>query len=297
MVRPKAQTRQYIGKRKDAAKEKPNDFFNQPIGDEDDEEEENEEIEEEEEEEEEEEPEEDKKKQAIDKQEEDLGAGIESDSDIIDELDEEEKAAFFDTDIKDDEVDKDLNPDQARELHTLIQAVKKVTSHSNAVALEAKSAAATRKAMQSGEYCIQRAPLVRLIREIVSEVSDKSFKWQENAVVILHWAAEVYMTQLFGRAQVCAAQAGRKTINPEDIACVSTLLSDGSVEPSKYAMRKFRKKVRDVLFPLEKGTKRNLLDKDKDNSSPEAKKPKEEPATSSSAPAPDPDTAPAPASN
>ncbi len=64
---------------------------------------------------------------------------------------------------------------------------------------------------------IPKANFRRLVRTIVEDISDDKFRWQEEAMNAMQFAAEDYMTGLMQDANYCAIHAKRVTVMVKDL--------------------------------------------------------------------------------
>ena len=59
--------------------------------------------------------------------------------------------------------------------------------------------------------------MARLVREIGDEQAEKSVRWEENALLAVHEAAEAYLIGLFEDANLLAIHGKRVTIAGRDM--------------------------------------------------------------------------------
>lgn len=67
---------------------------------------------------------------------------------------------------------------------------------------------------------MQKAPFVRLVREITQEVAPHAgsgLRWQGAALAALQEATEAFLVHLFDDSNLCAIHAKRVTIQPKDM--------------------------------------------------------------------------------
>ena len=84
-----------------------------------------------------------------------------------------------------------------------------------------------KKYQNSVHLLIPKRPFRRLVREIAQDCEKKGFtdiRFQTTAISALQEAAEVYLTQLFDNANLCARHAKRTTLMPKDSQLVRRLL-------------------------------------------------------------------------
>ena len=74
-----------------------------------------------------------------------------------------------------------------------------------------------RKYQKSTDLLIQKAPLRRVVRQIVQEFKSAEFRFQESAMLALQECAEAYLVNLFEDTNLCAIHARRVTITPADM--------------------------------------------------------------------------------
>ncbi|GAA5907527.1 hypothetical protein JCM8208_001405 [Rhodotorula glutinis] len=73
-----------------------------------------------------------------------------------------------------------------------------------------------RRYQKSTELLIRKAPFIRLVREICSDVGE-TLRWQASALGALQEAAEDYLVALFEDTNLCAIHAKRVTVQPKDM--------------------------------------------------------------------------------
>ena len=73
-----------------------------------------------------------------------------------------------------------------------------------------------RKFQKSTELLIRKLPFQRLVREIAQDFKT-DLMFQSQAILALQEAAEFYLVDLFGDANLCAIHAKRVTLLPKDI--------------------------------------------------------------------------------
>ena len=73
-----------------------------------------------------------------------------------------------------------------------------------------------RKFQKSTELLIRKLPFQRLVREIAQDFKT-DLMFQSQAILALQEAAEFYLVDLFGDANLCAIAAKRVTVMPKDI--------------------------------------------------------------------------------
>jgi histone H3 len=76
-----------------------------------------------------------------------------------------------------------------------------------------------RKYQKSSCLLIRRLPFHRLVREITKDLERvQGLRLQASAVLALQEAAEYYLVNLLGDANLCAIHAKRVTVMPKDVA-------------------------------------------------------------------------------
>ena len=73
-----------------------------------------------------------------------------------------------------------------------------------------------RKYQKSTDLLIQKAPFLRMVKEIGYEIKS-DLRWQSTAILALQEASEAYLVGLFEDTNLCAIHAKRVTIMPKDI--------------------------------------------------------------------------------
>ena len=75
-----------------------------------------------------------------------------------------------------------------------------------------------RKYQKSTNLLIKKAPFIRLVKEILhGKLGRTEIRMQRIAVEALQEAAEYYITNLFGDANLCALHAKKITLQPKDM--------------------------------------------------------------------------------
>jgi histone H3/H4 len=74
-----------------------------------------------------------------------------------------------------------------------------------------------RKYQKGTDLLLKKLPFQRLVRQITSEVSRGTYRFQTTALVALQEAAEAYLVTLFADSQMCALHAKRKTLMNKDL--------------------------------------------------------------------------------
>lgn len=67
------------------------------------------------------------------------------------------------------------------------------------------------------DLLIRKLPFARLVKEVLSHISRKEFRWQAEAMLALQEAAEAHLVGLFEDANLCVIHAKRVTLMPRDI--------------------------------------------------------------------------------
>ncbi|CAH9146262.1 unnamed protein product [Cuscuta epithymum] len=84
-----------------------------------------------------------------------------------------------------------------------------------------------RKAQKSCNFLIPKAPFVRLTKELSIFYSPDVKRWQADALHALQEAAESYLVELLGHAQLCAIHAKRVTLRKTDFQLARRLTGKG----------------------------------------------------------------------
>jgi histone H3/H4 len=104
----------------------------------------------------------------------------------------------------------------------------------------AKALMEIRKYQRTANLLIQRAPFIRLIREIGHDFSDwissdgtrgrqwKEFRWSKGALEALQEATEQYLTALFADSNLIAIHAKRVTLQQKDIQLCRRIRGDSN---------------------------------------------------------------------
>jgi len=74
-----------------------------------------------------------------------------------------------------------------------------------------------RRYQRSTDLLIRRLPFQRLVKEIAQRVIGPHIRFQSQAILALHEAAESYLTGIFADANLCAIHAKRVTIYVKDM--------------------------------------------------------------------------------
>jgi len=74
-----------------------------------------------------------------------------------------------------------------------------------------------RQYQSSTDLLLRRLPFARLVREIQSELTGESYRWQGTAILALQEATEAHLVGLFEDCNYCAIHAKRVTIQPKDM--------------------------------------------------------------------------------
>ncbi len=74
-----------------------------------------------------------------------------------------------------------------------------------------------RKYQSSGDLLLRKLPFARLVREILTDVTTKEYRWQGLALTALQEAAEAHLVGLFEDSNLCAIHAKRVTLMVKDI--------------------------------------------------------------------------------
>jgi len=74
-----------------------------------------------------------------------------------------------------------------------------------------------RRYQKSTQLLIQKAPFVRVVREISLDHAPLGVRFAASAIEALREAAEAYMVHLFEDVNMCAMHAKRVTILPKDL--------------------------------------------------------------------------------
>ncbi|KAI6221432.1 Histone domain-containing protein [Aphelenchoides fujianensis] len=73
---------------------------------------------------------------------------------------------------------------------------------------------------------IQRAPFVRVVKDVVAEMSGREdMRVQSEAVTALQEASEAFIIQLFEASSMCARHGRRVTVMPADFQLVRNILN------------------------------------------------------------------------
>ena len=99
-----------------------------------------------------------------------------------------------------------------------------------------------RKFQRTTNHLIHRAPFQRLVRDIVLKDLETSVRFTSSTLVVLQEAAEVYLVNLLGEAQLAAIHARRVTIMPRDMHLVRRIRGEDPV-PERI-MEQVRKPAR-----------------------------------------------------
>jgi len=87
-----------------------------------------------------------------------------------------------------------------------------------------------------GRLLIPHAPILRLIREIVHNLTHKEYRFKMDALLAMQEAAEVYLTNLFEDSNLAAIHAGRVTVMPKDMKLVRHIRGEGNENPDTLRM-------------------------------------------------------------
>jgi len=74
-----------------------------------------------------------------------------------------------------------------------------------------------RKYQKTVERLVPRLAMARLVKEIGDEVAPERMRWEENALLAVHEAAEAYLIGLFEDANLLAIHGKRVTITGRDM--------------------------------------------------------------------------------
>ena len=86
-----------------------------------------------------------------------------------------------------------------------------------------------RKFQRTTNHLIHRAPFQRLVRDIVVNDLGTNVRFTSSTLVVLQEAAEVYLVNLLGEAQLAAIHARRVTIMPRDMHLVRRIRGEDPV--------------------------------------------------------------------
>jgi histone H3 len=73
-----------------------------------------------------------------------------------------------------------------------------------------------RKYQKNGDLLIQRAPFIRLVKEIANDIKP-DLRFQSTALFALQESCEAYLVSLFEDTQLCSFHRGGVTINAKDM--------------------------------------------------------------------------------
>eukprot|EP01138_Halocafeteria_seosinensis_P001538 gb/GECG01001576.1/.p1 GENE.gb/GECG01001576.1/~~gb/GECG01001576.1/.p1 ORF type:complete len:146 (+),score=9.72 gb/GECG01001576.1/:1-438(+) len=74
-----------------------------------------------------------------------------------------------------------------------------------------------RKYQRSTNLLLQKLPFARVVREVCDDFTNRTFRWQADALLALQEAAEGYLVGLFEDSNLCAIHAKRVTIMVRDM--------------------------------------------------------------------------------
>ncbi|OMJ93221.1 hypothetical protein SteCoe_3795 [Stentor coeruleus] len=114
---------------------------------------------------------------------------------------------------------------------------------------------------KSCDLIIRKLPFQRLVRSIAAEIR-YDLRFQSSAILALQEAAEAYITQMFGDANLCAIHGKRVTVTVRDISLARRIRGEKNVEYGAYDI------------PFKKTPKTTAKDDLQDNTQIKEKKPK-----------------------
>jgi histone H3/H4 len=79
-----------------------------------------------------------------------------------------------------------------------------------------------RRYQKSTELLIRKLPFARLVREVMSNFTNKPYRWQASALLAIQEAAEAHIVHLMEEANLCAIHCKRVTIMPRDMVRTET---------------------------------------------------------------------------
>uniref|UniRef100_T1J8B6 Core Histone H2A/H2B/H3 domain-containing protein n=1 Tax=Strigamia maritima TaxID=126957 RepID=T1J8B6_STRMM len=83
-----------------------------------------------------------------------------------------------------------------------------------------KAAKEIQKFQNSTDLLIRKLPFSRLVREVCSDLSVFTFRWEARALEALQEASEAYLVDILEHANLCVNHAKRVTLYPRDIRLV-----------------------------------------------------------------------------
>jgi histone H3/H4 len=133
-----------------------------------------------------------------------------------------------------------------------------ITDHHNHAGASDKIRDEIKLCQSTPEFLIQRAPMLRLIREMVAGACTKinatdHFRMTQGAIDALQTAAEAEVVEKFVYADAARAHRGKATVTTDDMRLVPFLLSHGQSEPPV-----FRAETKRVEKSVEKSIKKDL---------------------------------------
>lgn len=85
-----------------------------------------------------------------------------------------------------------------------------------------------RRYQKSTDLLLRKLPFQRLVREIAQEMAPGyDLRFQQSAIAALQEAAEMFLVEAFGDANLCAIHAKRVTVFPKDLALARKLAGNG----------------------------------------------------------------------
>ena len=74
-----------------------------------------------------------------------------------------------------------------------------------------------RQYQKSTELLIRKLPFARLVKEVMSNFTNKPYRWEASALLAIQEAAEAHIVQLMEESNLCAIHCKRVTIMPRDM--------------------------------------------------------------------------------